>query len=54
MEFYSRSSTPRYSFSNSTLVFNEDGIQVHREENNKAKNNVKKEEQERYIKSSIK
>jgi hypothetical protein len=44
MTFYSQSAPSKYSFSNASMVFNEDGIQIHREELIKVVKSDKKED----------
>lgn len=41
MRISSNSTNLKYSFSNANMVYNEDGIQVHKEEYGKTKNQVK-------------
>lgn len=41
MRMSSNSTNLKYSFSNANMVYNEDGIQVHREEYNSNKQQVK-------------
>lgn len=54
MGTYITTSSTRYSFSNANLVYNEDGIQVHKEDKFQASFSDQKEEQENNDEESAK
>jgi hypothetical protein len=55
MTFYSQSAPSKYSFSNASMVYNEDGIQIHRDEVRKEiKKEKRAEHQEKMVKEPSK